>query len=151
MSTRALIGVYDGTNLKIIYNHSDGYPAWLGKMLLIHYNSVERATALINLGAVSCVYERLAPNSGEMHSFDHRANGVTIAYARDRGQEKLISQYTVSSAAAAMRQMKACSDIDIDYEYLYDTAAQKWYERDCLYDTGEFTDLTAELCEHDRG
>lgn len=151
MSTRALIGIYDGKTLRVIYNHSDGYPAWLGKMLLSNYNSTEKAAALIDLGAVSCVYERLAPNPGETHSFDHRAKGVTIAYARDRGQEKQISQYAVSSVDDAIKQMKACSDIDIDYEYLYDTAAQKWYERDCLYDTGEFTDLTAELCEHDRG
>lgn len=50
MSTHAFIGVVENTGtLKYVYNHSDGYPSYLGKMLLEHYNTPELATALVNL------------------------------------------------------------------------------------------------------
>lgn len=70
MSTHAFIGVVENTGtLKYVYNHSDGYPSYLGKMLLKHYNTPELATALVNLGDISMVRERLAPDEGEEHSF----------------------------------------------------------------------------------
>lgn len=70
MSTHAFIGVVENTGtLKYVYNHSDGYPSYLGKMLLKHYNTTELATALVNLGDISMVRERLAPDEGEEHSF----------------------------------------------------------------------------------
>lgn len=65
MSTHAFIGVVENTGtLKYVYNHSDGYPSYLGKMLLEHYNTPELATALVNLGDISMVRERLAPDEG---------------------------------------------------------------------------------------
>ena len=71
MSTPSFIGILyeEGIN-KFVYCHSDGYPSYLGKMLLEHYNTPELATALVDLGSLSMVRERLAPDEGEMHTFD---------------------------------------------------------------------------------
>ena len=58
MSTRARIG-YQFTNwngdqkIISIYNHSDGYPAGLGKVLLEHYNTPDRIVRLMTLGDIS--------------------------------------------------------------------------------------------------
>lgn len=47
MSTHSYIGVIeeDGT-LKYVYCHSDGYPSYLGRMLLTYYNTPELAQGL---------------------------------------------------------------------------------------------------------
>ena len=69
MSTHSYIGVIeeDGT-LKYVYCHSDGYPSYLGRMLLTYYNTPELATGLVNLGDLSMVRsmvrERLVPDKG---------------------------------------------------------------------------------------
>lgn len=61
MSTQSFIGVLCKERIiKFVYCHSDGYPSYLGKMLLEHYNTPELATALVNLGSLSMARERLA-------------------------------------------------------------------------------------------
>ena len=50
MSTPSFIGVlYKEGIIKFVYCHSDGYPSYLGKMLLEHYNTPKLATALVDL------------------------------------------------------------------------------------------------------
>ena len=48
MGTRARIGIElkDGSVLSA-YHHWDGYPEWLGKKLVKHFNSKEAASELI--------------------------------------------------------------------------------------------------------
>ena len=53
MSTNAFIGIRENNSITYIYNHSDGYLEYLGKMLIEHYNSEEKAKALVALGDVS--------------------------------------------------------------------------------------------------
>ena len=94
MSTHSYIGVIeeDGT-LKYVYCHSDGYPSYLGRMLLTYYNTPELATGLVNLGDLSMVRsmlrKRLVPDKGEFHTFkkpvrEGPKGGITTAYHRDR-------------------------------------------------------------------
>lgn len=85
MATNAFIGFRENNSITYIYNHSDGYLEHLGKMLIEHYNSEEKAKALVNLGDVSVVKEKLAPENGSNHSFDNRQEGVSVFYGRDRG------------------------------------------------------------------
>lgn len=93
MSTPSFIGVLCKEGIiKFVYCHSDGYPSYLGKMLLEHYNTPELATALVDLGSLSMVRERLAPDDGETHGFDTPVRhgtkgGITTAYHRDRGDD----------------------------------------------------------------
>ena len=103
MSTPSFIGVlYKEGIIKFVYCHSDGYPSYLGKMLLEHYNTPELATALVDLGSLSMVRERLAPDEGETHSFDTPVRhgpkgGVTTAYHRDRGDDLEIDSEVVDT------------------------------------------------------
>lgn len=56
MSTPSFIRVLCKEGIiKFVYCHSDGYPSYLGKMLLEHYNTPELATALVDLGSLSMV------------------------------------------------------------------------------------------------
>lgn len=88
MGTRSNIAIQqpDGV-ISAIYCHWDGYPDHVGKTLRDHYASDEQAKALIALGSISSLNERIAPNEGEAHSFDNAADGVTVAYHRDRGEK----------------------------------------------------------------
>lgn len=73
MSTNALIGITndDGT-IDMIYNHWDGYPEGVGKILIDCYNTKEKLRELINLGNISSLDEDI----------DH-----TTFYHRDRDED----------------------------------------------------------------
>ena len=92
MSTRSRIGILheDGTT-ETIYCHSDGYPEHQMPILTGHYNSIEQVEELIDLGDLSILKERIAPDEGEMHGFApvHRAENVTVAYRyTGKGEDK---------------------------------------------------------------
>lgn len=89
MSTNAFIGIRENGSITYIYNHSDGYLEYLGKMLIEHYNSEEKAKALVALGDVSILKEKLEPAEGTVHGFDYdkRQEGVSVFYGRDRGED----------------------------------------------------------------
>ena len=125
MSTHSSIGVIeeDGT-LKYVYCHSDGYPSYLGRMLLTYYNTPELATALVDLGSLSMVRERLAPDEGERHTFkkpvrEGPKGGITTAYHRDRKERLHINKTNY-----------------IPYAYLYDIAEKQWFACDTCQDCG---------------
>ena len=111
MATRANIaikntnGTYD-----CIYTHYDGNMHL--SILKEHYNSEEKARALVELGSISVLAEKIEGTS--MHSFDNREDGVTIAYHRDRGEPLDIYRQAVSK--------KDC----FDNEYLYVWEDNKW-------------------------
>jgi hypothetical protein len=87
MGTRSIIAnTVDGIT-RAIYCHWDGYLDHVGSLLLKHYADTDKRTALVNLGSISSLRERVQPEPGEDHSFDRPAEGVTIAYHRDRGEE----------------------------------------------------------------
>ena len=56
MATRALIGfIDDDRNLVATYNHYDGYPEYLGKVLDKHFNSDDKAEKVANVGYISSI------------------------------------------------------------------------------------------------
>ena len=58
MATRALIGYFDDDGvLTSTYNHYDGYPDHLGKMLDKYYNNDEKAKFVANEGYISYIDE----------------------------------------------------------------------------------------------
>lgn len=78
--------------IRSVYCHWDGYPAHNGEMLTRFYDSFDRVVALTDLGSISALRPNLnAQTAG--HSFDTPADEVTIAYARDRGEELSIQEY----------------------------------------------------------
>lgn len=91
MSTNAYIGVVNpDESITFIYCHWDGDR--LGAVLREHYQDEAKVRALIALGDCSSVDERPSPDSDEPHTFDRPANGVTVAYARDRGEPMQAAQ-----------------------------------------------------------
>lgn len=132
MSTQSFIGVLCKEGIiKFVYCHSDGYPSYLGKMLLEHYNTPELATALVNLGSLSMVRERLAPDEGETHTFDTPVRhgpkgGVTTAYHRDRGEDLEIDSIVVDTPVVLKNAetlfLNILKEENITYGYLYNVA-----------------------------
>ncbi len=87
MSTRSVIAKTTNDQTTGIYCHFDGYPEHVGEILVKHYMDPAKIDALIALGSLSVLAERVAPNDGEEHSFERKAKGVTVAYHRDRGED----------------------------------------------------------------
>lgn len=83
-------------------------------ILTEHYNTAEKLKALLALGDISILGERLAPDADEPHSFEKPAEGVTVAYHRDRGEPLEKAQHHDSVDA-----LKA-SERDIEWYYLFD-------------------------------
>ena len=120
MSTHAFIGIRENSSITYIYNHSDGYLEYLGRMLLEHYNSEEEAKALVELGDVSIVKEKLAPAEGTVHGFDcdKRQEGVSVFYGRDKGEDwEWIKPTTIKNTVF---------DEHSYYNYLYDVEEGRW-------------------------
>jgi len=71
MATRSRIGIQlsDGSVLSA-YHHWDGYPEWLGKKLIAHFNTKELASDLIDGGDMSACYTT--------HTFDSEVVYVNV-------------------------------------------------------------------------
>lgn len=86
MATRSAIirkteeGTFEG-----IYCHFDGYPDHHAPILLNHYTDPEKVKALIALGQISELGERVDPVGP--HSYEEPEDGTTVAYHRDRGEK----------------------------------------------------------------
>ena len=85
MGTRSdiIVAKGDGT-FKRVYCHWDGYIEGVGATLQEHYNSQERAEALVALGDMSSLSEHCDGAPG--HHFDSPVKGQTVYYGRDRGE-----------------------------------------------------------------
>lgn len=88
MATRSRIAIEneDGS-VTSVYCHFDGYFSGVGRTLNDHYQDRTKVQSLIDLGDLSYVSERVAPGPGQTHSFGAGAEGVTMAYHRDHGEE----------------------------------------------------------------
>ena len=84
MSTNSTISIEneDGS-IKQVYCHWDGDVNGVGKMLKLHYTTVEKVNELITLGDISS----LEKNIGTKHSFDNRPDNETTFFGRDRGED----------------------------------------------------------------
>lgn len=124
MATRSTIwvanenGVYDG-----IYCHWDGYLEHNGEILKEHYTSEEKVRELIALGSISILAERIFPDDGEVHTFDNAANGVCVAYHRDRGEDLNIYHETKETIKTKFEE----------YNYLFEDGV--WYVQSYLCET----------------
>ena len=79
MGTRARIGIQlNGNSILSAYHHWDGYPEWLGKVLVEHYNTKEKVAALIDGGDMSVCWTDEGWNS----------DGITV-----RNKEEFGPQY----------------------------------------------------------
>ena len=75
MATRALIGYLDDSKkLTTTYNHYDGYPDYLGKILKEHYSGDEKAKEVASVGYITSIDE-----DGKINSkFNETANTMIL-------------------------------------------------------------------------
>ena len=121
MSTRGLIGIKTKEGWKTIYNHSDSYPEYLGKMLREKYSTEEKAENLVDLGDLSYV----APEIGKKHDFNKAYEEHpewTLAYGRDRGE----SNTRPKTYKTLEDVYNHAEHMDAEYVYLFDNG--KWNE-----------------------
>lgn len=127
MSTHATIAYTNGAQCSAIYLHADGDLSFAGATLLHNYNSKERAGALVALGNLSILKERIAPNAKEHHSFDNKVPDVTVAYCRDRGEPLSIQHFAdtlLSNPKSFFMRLAEMSGSN--YVYVFDEQRNMW-------------------------
>lgn len=100
----------DGS-IKAVRLNSDGYPGHTGAILAGWYKSEDRVKALLDLGELSCLGERL-------DSDDPNRGDLTIAYGRDAGEEAMFPAQTFASVDEYYHNGE--SRMSADYLYLYE-------------------------------
>ena len=108
MATRSNIGIreIDGT-VNTIYCHWDGYPQYVGRLLLTHYTTESQVRDLLDLADVS-----------ELQATPQEC----VAYHRDRGELKA-EPHTFAPGSRVREN---------DYAYVWDVTESRWYWCDDL-------------------
>lgn len=122
MGTRSYIARQIGDDQYLtIYCQLNGYPEDTGATLVKHYDTSEKVNALLALGDLYYLREKLSPDPGR-HDFIAPQPGVTLAYRRDGdcpGWEATIKTFEELYDAADWA--------GIEYIYIYDTNGQWLY------------------------
>ena len=85
MGTRSYIAKQIGDDRYLTIScQLDGYPEEVGATLVKAYSTPEKVDALLALGDLYYLREKLSPEPGR-HDFDAPQPGVTVAYQRDGG------------------------------------------------------------------
>lgn len=116
MSTRSMIAFQDADGAcYAVYCHFDGYIQHMGKMLTVHFNSEEKAIALVN--------------EGELRSIDENKDGnVELEHFEEDFNEREIEYYDNT-----VQMLDAFHMSDRDYLYLWDDIAEEWLFRKAGY------------------
>lgn len=122
MSTRSdiIVNRADGKWARI-YCHWDGYLEGNGQLLFDHYNSLEKAEALVEPGDMSSLAPRCDKPDG--HSYDNKIDGYTVYYGRDRGEDNV-------APAVGDSLMEVWPGSDTGTEFTYVFAKNEWYVGD---------------------
>ena len=139
MATRSNIAIVNqDKSISSIYCHWDGYPEYVGKMLLNHYTTSDIVNELLNLGNLSNLDKNVNPT--ESHTFDKPQDGVCVAYGRERGekdQEAIVFEDLGEFEDGA-------SNSWADYQYLFEDG--KWSYRN-VNNTLGWRELTQAVCK----
>ena len=139
MATRSNIAIVNqDKSISSIYCHWDGYPEYVGKMLLNHYTTSDIVNELLNLGNLSNLDKNVNPT--ESHTFDKPQDGVCVAYGRERGekdQEAIVFEDLGEFEDSA-------SNSWADYQYLFEDG--KWSYRN-VNNTLGWRVLTQAVCK----
>ena len=121
MGTRSYIAKQIGDDRYLTIScQLDGYPEEVGATLIKAYSTPEKVDALLALGDLYYLREKLSPDPGR-HDFGDPQPGVTVAYQRDGG---------CSGWDATIKKFEELSDWEqggIEYIYIYDTNGQWLY------------------------
>ena len=142
MATRATIAKIqkDGSGIKAIYLHSDGYLEHAGRILAEHYKDESKVDELIAHGDVSSLGENIGVklDFNDLKSFYE--NEQCKFYHRDRGEKYAHFDLLDSELDLIKFAKNSC---DAQYVYLY--AYGYWYVYSVEDNTYEFVELEEEL------
>ena len=120
MATRSYIGIRNtDDSVEYIYCHFDGYPSHNGKILVEHYNELDKVKALIALGDLS----RLGKEIGSKQNFNDYSSqnqDWCLAYSRDRGEN--------NTSARSDRFSHVVKDDNVDYAYIFSDGKWECYD-----------------------
>lgn len=144
MGTRCFITRKTGDDrYRSIYCQLDGYPEETGRLLAEHYNTPEKLEALLKLGDIYRLGEKLEPDPAKPHHEGKQyQKGVTIAYARDMDETEW---------AAKDRTMEEMMESEEGPEFIYVFTARAGWEFSslCSYDA-RFKSLCDYLASPDK-
>ena len=142
MATRATIAKIqkDGSGIKAIYLHSDGYLEHAGRILAEHYQDESKVDELLNQGDVSSLGENIGVKLDFMDYKSFYKNKQCRFYARDRGEQHKHFDLLDSELDLIKFAKNSC---DAQYVYLY--AYGYWYVYSVEDNTYEFVELEEEL------
>jgi hypothetical protein len=88
MATRYTIGKIqeDGSTIRSVYGHWDGYPDGAGALLTAFYTDEEKIDRLLSMGDISSLDQQIGSPT-ERNDFEDRTEGMTTFYKRDRGED----------------------------------------------------------------
>ena len=115
MSTNASISVkHANGTFSTVYLHWDGDSYAIGT-LREHYATLEKAEALVALGDISVLGDSIECPDG--HCFERPVKGYSIAYHRDRGEDRIQCAPTKSYSLSELRY---------DHQFHHVFANDKW-------------------------
>lgn len=112
MATRSMIAFHNGDEVYAIYCNFDGQPAWNGKILRDHYNTIEKVEELLDLGDLC----QLGKEIGEKHDFNATPGDFCTAFGRDRGDTDAEGTTHASVKEAFCHYGNGCAE----YFYVFD-------------------------------
>lgn len=140
MATRSIIAKSLGEGqAKVVYCHWDGYPSYVGRILLKNYDAA-KLDELLALGDLSVLGENL----GEKHDFGKDIEGVCTFYGRDRGEAGTDAE-VVSEEAGSIR--KYANERGTEYVYLL--RDHQWFYLSVYGSDSDFAPLTEEAVSTD--
>jgi len=103
MSTNSTIAVFnEWGDVRSVYCHWDGYVEWNGKMLDLHFNSLNKALALVDGGDISAINE-----------------GGVVDYYKDKGDDwESVKPEVYNNIEELMEEMKYSTNIEFVYVYV---------------------------------
>ena len=142
MATRATIAKMqtDGSGIKAIYLHSDGYLEHAGRILNEHYQDESKVDELLAHGDVSSLNENIGVKLDFMDYKSFHENKQCRFYGRDRGEQHRHFDLLDSELDLIKFAKNSCG---AEYVYLY--AYGYWYVYSVEDNTYEFVELEDEL------
>lgn len=127
MSTHAAIALkMSPTCIRWIYLHCDGDLRFAGRTLANYYLTYEKVRQLILLGDLSSLHRYLEPPSGVEHSFNNRAEDVTVAYHRDNGDPMHVGLLRPQGKSEKQIINELADQTGGFYVYLFDKEEREW-------------------------
>lgn len=117
MATRSLIGKLNPDNtFTYIYCHWDGYPRSVGNKLVDNYFTNDRVNALLELGDLSVLGEKIGGKQN-FNDLESHMPQWCLAYGRDRGDK---------NCDAKIIKLEELKTIDHGQDYIYIWGGNMW-------------------------